>query len=219
MFEWIKNHKKLSRVIAIIVIGTIIGIPFLIHLLFNIRGTGFWVANWCPGDALSYGGDVLSFLGTVILGALALWQNDVIKKESEKREAILERMELDKYKPLFKVEEGTYSGQFIDYSLKLTNIYSNVAHGIEITNLEIKEENGKILFESKKVNINSDYLKAGDEARIEIGNKHSLSNNAKITFKVTFDITCIDIINTKWHYKVTSGVDYIGKTMFTVKVQ
>ena len=42
-------------------------------------------AEWSAGDALGYYGAVLSFLGTVILGALALYQNHIIKEEANKK--------------------------------------------------------------------------------------------------------------------------------------
>ena len=44
-----------------------------------------FVAEWDAGDALGYYGAILSFIGTVVLGALALYQNRIIKTEAEKK--------------------------------------------------------------------------------------------------------------------------------------
>ena len=44
-----------------------------------------FVAEWDAGDALGYYGAILSFIGTVVLGALALYQNHIIKTEADKK--------------------------------------------------------------------------------------------------------------------------------------
>ena len=44
-----------------------------------------FVAEWDVGDALGYYGAILSFIGTVVLGALALYQNHIIKTEADKK--------------------------------------------------------------------------------------------------------------------------------------
>ena len=47
------------------------GVPFVINILFKINATtDILVAEWSAGDALGYYGAILSFLGTVVLGAL-----------------------------------------------------------------------------------------------------------------------------------------------------
>jgi hypothetical protein len=47
------------------------GIPFVTNILFKINATtDIFVAEWSAGDALGYYGAILSFLGTVVLGAL-----------------------------------------------------------------------------------------------------------------------------------------------------
>ena len=57
-------------------------------------------AEWSAGELLQYYGGVLAFAGTVILGALSLHQNEIIKQESDKRIAMQEKREHDsnKYK-------------------------------------------------------------------------------------------------------------------------
>ena len=49
-----------------------------------------FVAEWDAGDALGYYGAILSFIGTVVLGALALYQNRIIKTEADKKAALAE---------------------------------------------------------------------------------------------------------------------------------
>ena len=86
-FQWIKKYKYIFSILLLILI---IGIPMLIHYIFCIPAPLLWLeARWEPGSVLEYYGSVLGFLGTVSLSMLALYQNQEIKKESDKRERIL----------------------------------------------------------------------------------------------------------------------------------
>ena len=94
MFEWIKKHKALFIIICVMIFVALIGVPFAINLLFKVdTKINAFQAEWSAGDALGYYGSVLSFLGTVILGALALYQNHMIKEEADKKAALLEEKE------------------------------------------------------------------------------------------------------------------------------
>lgn len=80
MLDWIKSHKILFVLSCIGVITMLFGIPFVINLLFKTPAVNeLFQAEWDAGDALGYYGAVLSFIGTVVLGALALYQNHIIK--------------------------------------------------------------------------------------------------------------------------------------------
>lgn len=58
---------------------------FVIHFLFSIEAPYKWlIPNWSAGD-------ILTFIGTVSLGLLAIWQNNNLQKTNEKSQ---ERMEL-----------------------------------------------------------------------------------------------------------------------------
>lgn len=100
MFDWIKKHKIFVFIIAITVT---LGVPVIIHIVFKIdSGISFLEAEWEAGDVLAYYGSILSFIGTVVLGALALYQNKLIKEESEKRADIQCRMEYEKIRQNLK---------------------------------------------------------------------------------------------------------------------
>lgn len=77
MFEWIKKHKVLLIFISI---SSLVVVPLVIHILFKIDvENSFFSAEWTAGEFLGYYGSVLSFVGTVVLGALALYQNNLSK--------------------------------------------------------------------------------------------------------------------------------------------
>ena len=102
-----------------------IGVPFAIHCLFKIHLTedyDFFVAEWSAGELLQYYGGVLAFSGTVILGALSLHQNEIIKQESDKRIAIQEKREHDSNMPRFRVKFLYCSGRHSNMKVKIENI-------------------------------------------------------------------------------------------------
>ena len=150
MFDWIKKHKALFIIICVLILIALIGIPFAINLLFKI-GTkiSIFQAEWSAGDALGYYGAVLSFLGTAILGALALYQNHIIKEESDKKAALLEEKEHIENMPKFHLSFGGCSGFGGALSFVVKNISNNISYDIKIYDLRI-QENGKTLWESSK---------------------------------------------------------------------
>lgn len=80
--EWINRHKKLS----VILFSIVIFVPIVvIHILFKIKTNCYWIAaEWEPGDVLGYFGDVLSFVGTVVLGYVAICQTEKSNELSNK---------------------------------------------------------------------------------------------------------------------------------------
>lgn len=74
IISWIEEHKKET----ILLIVAIIFLPILvIHILYKIKPGCYLIqSEWGPGDVLGYFGDVLSFLGTVVLGYVAITQTE-----------------------------------------------------------------------------------------------------------------------------------------------
>lgn len=72
--KWIMEHKKLILALVILVIF----LPMIvIHILFKIQSNCYWIqSEWEPGDILGYFGSVLSFIGTIVLGYVAITQTE-----------------------------------------------------------------------------------------------------------------------------------------------
>lgn len=83
-----KNNKHKKATFITIAIGTLIttlSIPYLINELYifgNKTGIGY-TTSWDAKDVLSFYGSLLTFLGTVALGCLALCQNQKFKHEND----------------------------------------------------------------------------------------------------------------------------------------
>lgn len=148
MFNWLKKHKILVCILSFIII---LGVPLAIHILFKINsGISFFEAEWTAGEALGYYGSILSFIGTVVLGILALYQNRIIKEESDKRERLLEQREYEKNIPKFSVTPQGASGNCAHFNFAISNISENVANAVELYDIKILSPNGDIYWESKK---------------------------------------------------------------------
>lgn len=90
----------LFALICVVILLLLMGVPFVINILFKINATtDILVAEWSAGDALGYYGAILSFLGTVVLGALALYQNHIIKTEADKRQRLLKNKNVPRICP------------------------------------------------------------------------------------------------------------------------
>lgn len=187
MFEWIKKHKMLFIIMCVIILFVLIGIPFTINLLYKV-GTNINVfqAEWSAGDALGYYGAVLSFLGTVILGALALYQNHIIKEEADKKAALLEEKEHIENMPKFHLRFVGSSGFGKGLSFAIKNVSNNISYEIKVYDIRI-QENEKTLWEASKV-FTSSNLDSKSELKIylespEFKNSKELNISAYMSCK------------------------------------
>ena len=147
-FDWIKKHWIIVLLLTFVVV---LGVPIGIHLLFKIHPrVSFFSAEWSAGDALNYYGSILSFIGTVVLGALALYQNRLIKTEADKRAAILEEKEHEKNMPKFVATSRSCNGNCSNLHFDIKNISENTATEIIVFDIHISSGDGRHLWTSSQ---------------------------------------------------------------------
>lgn len=71
----------------VLLIVLVVGAPLVINESYKAPICDKYITKWTAADALVYYGATLSFIGTVILGALTVWQN---KKAQETNSRLLE---------------------------------------------------------------------------------------------------------------------------------
>ena len=79
--------KKLIKVIAITIaiLFFMFFVPLLINILFKFDFNIWWFeSEWGAGDALNFFGSILSFIGTIVLGTISIWQTSKANNLSEK---------------------------------------------------------------------------------------------------------------------------------------
>lgn len=195
MFDWMKKHKKL---IAFIIFMIILGVPFIIHILFKLHpNNNFFVAEWSAGELLSYYGSILAFLGTVILGALSLYQNHLIKQESDKRTELLEQREHESNMPRFRLRHVGSQGNIQKMQLEIENISENIANDIILYDVKILSDNKDILWD-KKSSIHLDAIQANDKNSIYLGNPALTEDNCCFKMKMK----CNDKYGDEHFYKI-----------------
>lgn len=95
-------------------------IPLLIWFAYFLGDSGFVLINTSlrVGEALGLYSSLLTFIGTVVLGALVLWQNIIFKKENDKSQNRIEQlanqandisqqllnMEKNKFRPYIRID-------------------------------------------------------------------------------------------------------------------
>lgn len=139
MIDWFKKHRVLFALICVVILLLLMGVPFVINILFKINATtDILVAEWSAGDALGYYGAILSFLGTVVLGALALYQNHIIKTEADKKAALAEEQERAENMPRFFLRFQCASGFCGSLKFAVMNVSNNIAYTIDVYDIKIK---------------------------------------------------------------------------------
>lgn len=111
----------------IIAIFMMFGVPVIINELYKLNKG--YITIWGASDVLSFYGAVLSFIGTVALGTLALWQNHLINKQN-----------LDNMQPALSMRL-TSVGSFL--YLRVENTGMSVADNISISVLKL-QNNGDV---------------------------------------------------------------------------
>lgn len=197
MFDWIEKHKKvviIGVIIALFVLSSLI--PFTINILFKIKSNGIFSAEWSAGDFLQFYGSLLSFVSTVILSILALWQNKTIKDEADKRAALAEQMELIKNMPKFSCKSSLSNGRVSNLNMIITNISENVANDILVCNIRIVDDHENITW-STNSEFQVDALLGDKELKIKLDNPPLTEDG--LIFR--FSIKCKDKFNANHIYE------------------
>ena len=125
-FDWVKKHIVTTWAVMSVILAVVI------HVTFSVPAPTAWlVAKWSAGDILTY-------IGTVSLGLLAVWQNNRFKEENDISQQRLERLtvqanELTAINKIIEVESTRLNRlrkAFDDFSAvcdpqTLTTIYAN----------------------------------------------------------------------------------------------
>lgn len=144
------SHKKCLILVIILIFLSILLVPAIINYLFKSAPLcRFFVSEWSAGDALNYCGSILSFLGTTLLSALALWQTHVIREESKRRDLFLDYLEMERNAPHFMIEESASLDRKTQLGVKITNCSNNPAYNFEILECKIVDSSGTSIWNDK----------------------------------------------------------------------
>lgn len=141
--DFIKKHWIATIIAILIVILAVLGVPLAINWAFTRPAIcDFFAVSWDAKDALAYYGSALGFLGTVVFSALALWQNHIIKTESDKRQELLDKMEIQKHMPIIEIRASCCHGHGSNLSFNISNVSDNVALNVVVSKIQILNSDG-----------------------------------------------------------------------------
>lgn len=188
MFEKIKENPIKSALLTVLGMTVlIIVVPILINASFEAKNLPWFMqVKWEAEDVLGYYGSVLEFLGTAVLSFLALWQNQKIKEESDKRQNLLENMEYEKNLPLLKCYNLLCNGKYANLKVKIHNFSDNVATELSVSDLKIEDVDGNNVCQSTNIEIAKTELEGNDETVVSFTNGAVVGKNLKIVFELRY---------------------------------
>ncbi len=198
----VELKKRYVVLISLAIIFALFGVPLIIHCLFKVNAiNSFWVAEWTAGELLSYYGAVLAFVGTTALGVLSLYQNHLIKAESDKRTQEYERREYISNMPKFRVRGVGFGGALGNLKIRIENISENIANEVLVKNIRIVDEADNVVWERKR---NEGMGVVGGVSFFDISLDNKTIEN--ITHRILFDMQCKDKFDDLHKYVVVGNI-------------
>jgi len=197
MFEWIKNHKKISIGVSILLFLFFITImPFILNKIYYLTAPcDFFNVGYSVDYILDYYGAVLTFIGTVSLGIITVYQNYMSQKKTDeinkltlelqkKSMAMAEQNyekenlnEIIKNSPKFELKNVCCNGHYMNLCAVLKNVSDNIISGLKSVSFEVFYESNVIVTTSNNVKIKVSSLSSGQVTDIEFHNTELKSQN------------------------------------------
>ncbi len=194
------SAKPIKFVLAIGVIG--LAVVVIIDMLYLIGfNTGFkYTTNFTASNILSFYGDFLVFLGTISLGALALWQNDKLNKRNEKLEKDKEDRNLAIFEPelIFTIEDSQEKNTKI---LSIKNSGTSDVHNLLFLVGQFKDGN---LFSK---NQHTTTVAPGECSKVLLEGYEHIDD----TKSILIIISCLDIKKRLFYYEIIIERNSVNK--------
>ena len=142
MFDWIKKYKKISiGIVVFLFLFFIILMPLILNTIYYLDAPcAFFSVGYDISNILDYYGSIMTFIGTIILGSITVYQNYLSQKKTEevnkltlelqkKSMALAEQNynkekldEVKKSTPKFELKIGGCNGYYMNLSSTLKNV-------------------------------------------------------------------------------------------------
>lgn len=238
MFEWLKNHKKISIGVIILLFSLfIIVIPLILNWLYYLDSPfDFLIVGYDISSILGYYGAVLTFIGTVSLGIITVYQNYVSQQKTDeinrltlelqkKSMAMAEQRyqkerlnEINKNTPKFELKSHVHNGNYKNLKAELQNVSHIIVSGIKSISFDVFDEIDAIVTTSNKVKNKESSLSPGVKTIIEFHNDELRSKKFKNVsgrkiydrlekFTMIWKFQCEDQFGNTHYYKAKLDVE------------
>ena len=218
-------------VVCIILVLLPLGIN---HIYYMEAPCDLFVTDLKVDDLVTYYAGALSFLGTLILGMLTLYQNkraqektDEINKlqlEMQKRSMELAekqyRQETEAVIPKFNISILSYSGHYLNPRIKIKNVSSMVISDFTFISSFVRNEYGEVIRKVTEHRIKNRSLSSNDETIVDL---KMLNLSKRITdrefqfyenVEFVFEFSCEDEKYNKHYYRAVLRIpntkDFVG---------
>lgn len=170
------------------IVIVLIFVPMAIWLIYLLGDYGvvFIHTSLGVGDVLSFYGTVLTFVGTVALSALALWQNKQIALKSQEYTELMERNERQRNLPVLKITLTGRNGALMNLSFTINNFSENIATHIDATPFLAYNEFGEQIYTSPAPKLEQSIVMGGGATRIKFSNTFFPQNCYRLEFSVHY---------------------------------
>ena len=202
--------------------------PLVINWVYYLKAPSeFFITDLNVADILGYYSNVLSFLGTVILGALTLYQN---KKAQEKTDEINQlQLELQKrsmdiaeqqYKkdislkiPKFDISLYGYSGHYLNPRIKVENVSNFIISNFTYISALVKNSEGSVIRKVEDCKVGNRSLSPNTNMIVDFkmlnlykrDSKGNLQYYENVIF--VFEFSCEDDTYNKHFFRATLDID------------
>ncbi len=201
MFEWMKKHKFILVIsIILLFIFFIIVIPLILNKIYYAKAIcNFFIVGYSVDYILGYYGNVLTFVGTISLGIITVYQNYISQQKTEEinrlqlqiakrnmalaEESFQKQIEDQDIKliPKFELENSGYSGIYSNLNALLKNISPNIICDLKSVSFEVFDCDNNLLLTSDNVVCKRTSLLSGEETIIEFRNDELRDNTGENT--------------------------------------
>lgn len=185
-------------IIAIALIAIIA--PFAINIGFQTEAScALFSAQWSAGDLLVYCGSVFSGLGTLLLGALTLYQNKLLRDETDKRIQAEKAREYATFMPTIGLQDRNVFGDAV--ILEVSNFSFASIKDIAFSDIRGMDNDGnaKWTFDDELLPM----LLPGESNEVQIGylnNEHFLTQQPLETIEMK--MTCVNQLGFRYSFSI-----------------
>lgn len=231
MLEWSKKHVKLSIFIAsILVVIIIVIMPLFLNWIFYLKAPcSFFEVGYDISNVLDYYGAILTFLGTLSLGVVTIYQNYIAQKKTDKvNELTLELQKksmamaehlynkeqsskLNEKLPKFELRNRVMNGHYMNLVAELKNVSSDIISGIKSISFKVYVDSSNIIITSDKVKCHEVSLLSGQATNIDFNNAELGQRKLKLSgqqeykslknFTIEWEFQCEDIYSNTHYYR------------------
>ena len=174
--------------------------------LFFIGDQGYVLVNTSlsVGDALGFYGSLITFLGTISLSALVMWQSHQNRLKDEAYRALNDKIEHDKHMPQIYCRIGSQQGSGMNIGFHIENVSDNYAYNVIISDFTVTCNNQAIM-SSTNGNRNLGNLPPHSKKEVAFSNPSFMDSKLTTPVELSFYVDYADKFGAQ-HKCLISGI-------------